>query len=286
MARELAPLVVGATISRRLDRLAAGRPPPRRRPASRAALRGPAHRRRRAAGEVAGPRARPGRRAGHPGQDDRPALRRAGHDAARPARARHVDASPTAASCGCATCASSRRIGAYDDGRRWQRRRSASIGPEPLERGLHAGRFRRRLRARRARLKPLLLDQAFLAGVGNIYADEALWRARLHPLRSRHDACAAATSAGCTWRIRERAAARPSSGAAARSTTTRRPRATARCRSTSTSTSGPASPATAAGGPSGASCSAPAARTSAPGASGCLARNATRRPARLLRAGA
>ncbi len=44
--------------------------------------------------------------------------------------------------------------------------------------------FRGRLRARRGRLKPLLLDQAFLAGVGNIYADEALWRARLHPLRT------------------------------------------------------------------------------------------------------
>ena len=37
---------------------------------------------------------------------------------------------------------------------------------------------------RRARLKPLLLDQRVIAGVGNIYADEALWRAQLHPLRS------------------------------------------------------------------------------------------------------
>ena len=35
-----------------------------------------------------------------------------------------------------------------------------------------------------ARLKTLLLDQSFIAGVGNIYADEALWRARLHPLRT------------------------------------------------------------------------------------------------------
>ncbi len=41
-----------------------------------------------------------------------------------------------------------------------------------------------RLRRRKGRLKPLLLDQSFLAGVGNIYADEALWTARLHPLRS------------------------------------------------------------------------------------------------------
>src|SRR5665811_2200475 len=36
----------------------------------------------------------------------------------------------------------------------------------------------------RSRLKPLLLDQGFVAGIGNIYADEALWRARLHPLRT------------------------------------------------------------------------------------------------------
>jgi len=59
----------------------------------------------------------------------------------------------------------------------------AQHGPEPLEAGFTLAAFRRRLRARRARLKPLLLDQAFLAGVGNIYADEALWRSRLHPLR-------------------------------------------------------------------------------------------------------
>jgi formamidopyrimidine-DNA glycosylase len=35
-------------------------------------------------------------------------------------------------------------------------------------------------------VKPLLLDQSFLAGVGNIYADEALWRARVHPARPAH----------------------------------------------------------------------------------------------------
>ncbi len=57
-------------------------------------------------------------------------------------------------------------------------------GPEPLDDGFTLPAFRKRLRGRRARLKPLLVDQAFLAGVGNIYADEALWRARLHPLRS------------------------------------------------------------------------------------------------------
>ncbi|MGH2429771.1 MAG: bifunctional DNA-formamidopyrimidine glycosylase/DNA-(apurinic or apyrimidinic site) lyase [Candidatus Limnocylindria bacterium] len=56
-------------------------------------------------------------------------------------------------------------------------------GPEPLSAGFSAERLAERLRRRSARLKTLLLDQSFVAGVGNIYADEALWRARLHPLR-------------------------------------------------------------------------------------------------------
>ncbi|MDA8236508.1 MAG: bifunctional DNA-formamidopyrimidine glycosylase/DNA-(apurinic or apyrimidinic site) lyase [Chloroflexi bacterium] len=60
----------------------------------------------------------------------------------------------------------------------------AATGPEPLEDAFTLRAFRERLRGRRGRLKPLLLDQRFIAGVGNIYADEALWRARLHPLRS------------------------------------------------------------------------------------------------------
>lgn len=58
------------------------------------------------------------------------------------------------------------------------------VGPEPLDPDFTLREFRNRIRGRRARLKPLLVDQAFLAGVGNIYADEALWRSRLHPLRS------------------------------------------------------------------------------------------------------
>jgi formamidopyrimidine-DNA glycosylase len=60
----------------------------------------------------------------------------------------------------------------------------AGFGPEPLDPAFTARAFRQRLRGRRGRLKALLTDQAFLAGVGNIYADEALWEARLHPLRS------------------------------------------------------------------------------------------------------
>ncbi|HLA64950.1 MAG TPA: bifunctional DNA-formamidopyrimidine glycosylase/DNA-(apurinic or apyrimidinic site) lyase [Candidatus Saccharimonadales bacterium] len=59
----------------------------------------------------------------------------------------------------------------------------ARHGPEPLRRSFSAARLAERLRGRSARLKTLLLDQSFVAGIGNIYADEALWRARLHPLR-------------------------------------------------------------------------------------------------------
>ena len=142
----------------------------------------------------------------------------------------------------------------------------AGFGPEPLDDAFTLRAFRGRLRGRRSRLKPLLLDQGFIAGVGNIYADEALFRARLHPLRSRGDACghrtrhASTASCGRSWRRR-------SSGAARRSTTTRPPRAMASCRSASTSTSARASRARAAGGRSAGSSSARGPRTSARGAS-------------------
>ncbi|HVS19287.1 MAG TPA: bifunctional DNA-formamidopyrimidine glycosylase/DNA-(apurinic or apyrimidinic site) lyase [Planctomycetota bacterium] len=56
------------------------------------------------------------------------------------------------------------------------------LGPEPLDEAFTAERFHAALRERRRALKPLLLDQSFLAGLGNIYADECLHRAGLHPL--------------------------------------------------------------------------------------------------------
>jgi formamidopyrimidine-DNA glycosylase len=57
-----------------------------------------------------------------------------------------------------------------------------SLGPEPLDPHFSADEFHRRLNQRRRQLKPLLLDQSFLAGLGNIYTDEALHLAGLHPL--------------------------------------------------------------------------------------------------------
>lgn len=59
----------------------------------------------------------------------------------------------------------------------------ADLGVEPLDDELTVERLRSLMSERRAPLKSFLLDQRHLAGVGNIYADEALFRARLHPLR-------------------------------------------------------------------------------------------------------
>ncbi|MBA3432738.1 MAG: bifunctional DNA-formamidopyrimidine glycosylase/DNA-(apurinic or apyrimidinic site) lyase [Actinobacteria bacterium] len=56
-------------------------------------------------------------------------------------------------------------------------------GPEPLSTRFTAEWLASRLAVRRAPLKAVLLDQRVVAGLGNIYADEALWRARVNPLR-------------------------------------------------------------------------------------------------------
>jgi formamidopyrimidine-DNA glycosylase len=58
-----------------------------------------------------------------------------------------------------------------------------ALGPEPLEATLTPTRFHKMLASKKRQLKPLLLDQTFIAGLGNIYVDEALWEAKLHPLR-------------------------------------------------------------------------------------------------------
>ncbi|HEY7421328.1 MAG TPA: bifunctional DNA-formamidopyrimidine glycosylase/DNA-(apurinic or apyrimidinic site) lyase [Gaiellaceae bacterium] len=60
---------------------------------------------------------------------------------------------------------------------------AARVGDEPLDALFTAARLGERLGGRRTTLKAALLDQRTLAGMGNIYVDEALWRARLNPLR-------------------------------------------------------------------------------------------------------
>ncbi|HSZ46548.1 MAG TPA: bifunctional DNA-formamidopyrimidine glycosylase/DNA-(apurinic or apyrimidinic site) lyase [Streptosporangiaceae bacterium] len=60
----------------------------------------------------------------------------------------------------------------------------AHIAPDPLEAAFDASWFAGRLRSRRTGVKRALLDQSLISGVGNIYADEALWRTRLHFARA------------------------------------------------------------------------------------------------------
>ncbi len=57
------------------------------------------------------------------------------------------------------------------------------LGPEPLEKSFTFNRFAERLNTRpHAKIKQVLMYQAVIAGIGNIYADESLWRAGIHPL--------------------------------------------------------------------------------------------------------
>jgi formamidopyrimidine-DNA glycosylase len=61
--------------------------------------------------------------------------------------------------------------------------RLAHIAIDPLDPGFDADAFTAALRRRRTEVKRALLDQTLIGGVGNIYADESLWRARLHGAR-------------------------------------------------------------------------------------------------------
>ena len=69
----------------------------------------------------------------------------------------------------------------------------ADLGPEPLDDAFTPAALRRQLAGKSRMLKPLLLDQTVVAGLGNIYVDEALWQARLHPCRRANTLSAAET---------------------------------------------------------------------------------------------
>jgi formamidopyrimidine-DNA glycosylase len=59
-----------------------------------------------------------------------------------------------------------------------------ALGPEPLEPEFTAEVFQSILKKRKGPIKPTLLDQTLIAGIGNMYADEALYEAKIHPLRA------------------------------------------------------------------------------------------------------
>jgi formamidopyrimidine-DNA glycosylase len=68
------------------------------------------------------------------------------------------------------------------------------LGPEPLAEGFDLAAFAAQLARRRAPIKAVLLDQTVVAGLGNIYADEALFEAKLHPAQPAHTLPAAAVA--------------------------------------------------------------------------------------------
>ncbi len=73
------------------------------------------------------------------------------------------------------------RLRVYPDRELWQQNGLARLGPEPLE--ITAEDFVALCYRRPRMIKPALLDQSFVAGLGNIYADESLYAARIHPCR-------------------------------------------------------------------------------------------------------
>jgi formamidopyrimidine-DNA glycosylase len=58
-----------------------------------------------------------------------------------------------------------------------------SLGPEPLEKSFTFEKFKEVLKNRRGKIKQVLMNQEIIVGIGNIYSDESLWRARVHPFK-------------------------------------------------------------------------------------------------------
>ena len=77
---------------------------------------------------------------------------------------------------------------------------AGDLGPEPLADAFTPDMLGNILRSHHRQLKPLLLDQERLAGLGNIYVDEALWEARLHPLRQSDSLDRSIQNRGTTFR--------------------------------------------------------------------------------------
>jgi formamidopyrimidine-DNA glycosylase len=58
-----------------------------------------------------------------------------------------------------------------------------SLGPEPLDKNFTFEKFKEILQKKRGKIKQILMDQKTIVGIGNIYSDEILWRAKIHPLK-------------------------------------------------------------------------------------------------------
>ena len=151
-------------------------------------------------------------------------LRMTGSAAARPAgRAAAHARARSRFDAGAQRCASSIRAASAPASSSPATTRSraffaARLGVEPFDAAFTAAALRALARGRRAPIKPFLLDQRHVAGVGNIYADEALFRAGVHPLRAGRQPAAARSTRGCATRCARRSP--PGSTRAARRSTT------------------------------------------------------------------
>ena len=63
------------------------------------------------------------------------------------------------------------------------KREMGSFGPEPLEKGFTFEKFQECFKGERGKIKQVLMDQSVIAGIGNIYSDEILWEAKIHPFK-------------------------------------------------------------------------------------------------------
>ncbi len=57
------------------------------------------------------------------------------------------------------------------------------LGPEPLEKSFTFNKFKEILKNKKGKIKQVLMDQSVIAGIGNIYSDEILWEAKIHPFK-------------------------------------------------------------------------------------------------------
>jgi formamidopyrimidine-DNA glycosylase len=58
------------------------------------------------------------------------------------------------------------------------------LGPEPLEKNFSFEKFKKCLKNKKGKIKQVLMDQSVIAGIGNIYSDEILWQAKIHPFKN------------------------------------------------------------------------------------------------------
>lgn len=61
------------------------------------------------------------------------------------------------------------------------------VGPDPLNKEMNFSKFREILKKKNGKIKKVLMDQSAISGIGNIYADEILWEAKIHPLKEIKD---------------------------------------------------------------------------------------------------